>query len=158
MSTVSLPIVAACEWVYRSGWAKGERCGSDAWTAVDGSPQCPKHLRVVTREAEAAHRPCARYWGSDETLCSTHHGRFASPSENRCSEAEAAHREPDGRLIDTRPKIGDLVETIELEIGMHNPVGAMYECDCGDQIKGETFNHHVAAALDYRLTATDGDA
>jgi len=28
--------------------------------------------------------PCARYWGSDGTLCAVHHGRFASSFEWRC--------------------------------------------------------------------------
>ena len=78
-------------------------------------------------------------------------------------EAEAAATEQEGldldrRLIDTTPRIGELIETIELEIDMHNPVGWNYECDCGDQIAGETFNRHVSKMVDYRLTATDGDA
>jgi hypothetical protein len=47
-----------------------------------------KVLRV-----RAALRPCARYALSDGTLCSTHNGRFASPSENRCDRrAEQVER------------------------------------------------------------------
>ena len=74
----------------------------------------------------------------------------------RAAASPTAHSE-DERLIDTHPALGGLVETIELELGLHNP-GANWECDCGDQIEGETFDHHVAGMIDYRLTATDGDA
>ena len=112
----------------------------------------PNHMRR-TADALDTMTP-ARYgdilrWFAD--LCD------ATPS----TSAETPTRVVGGgetRLIDTKPKIGALTETIELEIDMHNPVGPNYECDCGDQIKGETFNHHVAALVDYRLTATDGDA
>jgi hypothetical protein len=34
---------------------------------------------------------CARYFGSDGTLCSTHHAPFDSPSESRCSAARLSH-------------------------------------------------------------------
>lgn len=61
--------------------------------------------------------------------------------------------------FDDQPvKLGALTDDIELELDMHNPVGPNSECDCGDQLPGETFNHHVAKAVDYRLTVTDGDA
>lgn len=61
------------------------------------------------------------------------------------------------RLIDTHPAMSGLAELVQLELNNHNP-GANWVCDCGDQIKGETFNRHVASMVDYRLTATDGDA
>lgn len=38
--------------------------------------------------------PCARYWGSDGTLCATHNGRFLSPTETRCDRKNAATPEP----------------------------------------------------------------
>lgn len=61
------------------------------------------------------------------------------------------------RLVDTKPKLGGLVELIELELGLHNPGGPNWRCDCGDQLDGEDYNHHVATMVDYRLLATDGD-
>ncbi len=32
--------------------------------------------------------PCARYWGSDGTLCSTHNGRFPAPDVMKCDLSE----------------------------------------------------------------------
>jgi len=34
---------------------------------------------------------CARYFGSDQTQCSTHSAPFDSPSESRCSAARLSH-------------------------------------------------------------------
>lgn len=52
----------------------GGTTNSDDWHAI-----AAEYDRLV-----ASARPCARYALSDGTLCSSHHGRFASPSENRC--------------------------------------------------------------------------
>ena len=36
-------------------------------------------------------RYCARYWGSDGTMCSTHNGRFANSSVNECDQRSLPH-------------------------------------------------------------------
>lgn len=41
------------------------------------------------RRAAEPRQACARYWGSDGTLCATHNGRFASPSATRCARLSA---------------------------------------------------------------------
>lgn len=44
----------------------------------------------VGYEGLRAARPCARYFGSDGTLCASHSGRFRSSSEVRCDRAALA--------------------------------------------------------------------
>jgi hypothetical protein len=71
---------------------------------------------------------------------------------------ESGEPASDGRLIDTKPPLGGLAETIELELSLHTLSEPDFKCNCGNQIDGEWFDHHLATAIDYRLTATDGDA
>jgi hypothetical protein len=54
---------------------------------LDGLADTSRIEIAINRFADAAKLPrpyCARYWGSDGTLCSTHHGRFPDPSAVRC--------------------------------------------------------------------------
>lgn len=48
-------------------------------------------------------RPCARYWGSDGTLCSTHNGRFTSDAAVRCDRARSVTESVTGPTV-TAPR------------------------------------------------------
>jgi hypothetical protein len=70
----------------------------------------PKLARQPAPEPTAALRPCARYFGSDGTLCATHNGRFASPTTGRCDRSviEVALATPSAA-----PDPLDIVEALE---------------------------------------------
>lgn len=44
-------------------------------------------LGAMDKSARAPKRVCARYWGSDGTLCSIHNERFADSTATRCARA-----------------------------------------------------------------------
>ena len=52
---------------------------------------------------------CARYFGSDGTLCSTHNGRFASPTSNRCNSGSA------GPLTEAGQKLRSLLDEFDYQ-------------------------------------------
>ena len=56
-------------------------------------PDLAQRLRAILAAEAGKGLPCARYWGSDGTLCATHSGRFATWDDNVCALAPPAEAE-----------------------------------------------------------------
>lgn len=113
----------------------------------------PPAASVTPHTAEP--RPCARYFGSDGTLCSTHNGRFLAPSETRCDRAAAPHPEPspsaDATLLDAEREAAD--QTLTYVRGEHDgwpvPVLVSKTVDDTDPLRAIRERY---ARLDYEST------
>jgi hypothetical protein len=59
---------------------------------------------------------CARYFGSDKTLCSTHNGRFLSDTSMRCERADRPVSPPSELTAATAPVIDDYLPDATLDM------------------------------------------